>query len=128
MTLHTKIQPVFIRGKAVAFGFSRHGHSLVTLFLPVYALVAQYLTGGFTRKIYAFSGNLFSDSWSWQFCIILFLYKMKDSCYKDSFVFHGWFVYWVFGWEMLRFSKSSEIRFVMASFSKMSLYLTLLDA
>ena len=29
---------------------------------------------------------------------------------------------------MRRFSKSSEIRFLMASFSKMSLYLTLLDA
>ena len=48
--------------------------------------------------------------------VILFLHKMKGSCYQDSFVIHGWFVYWVFGWEMRRFSKSSEIRFLMASF------------
>ena len=61
-----------------------------------HALIAQNLTREFTRKIYAFSRNVFSDSWSWQFCVILFLYKIKDSCYQDSFVIHGWFVYWVF--------------------------------
>ena len=144
LTSDAKIQPVFTRRKAVAFGFSHHGHSLVTREPRVnrawttrvrsrsssyfHSLVAQNLTGEFTRKIYALSRNVFSDSWSWQFCVILFLYKIKDSCYQDSFVIHGWFVYWVFGWEMRRFSKSSEIRFLMASFSKMSLYLTLLDA
>ena len=48
--------------------------------------------------------------------------------WKTAAIIHGWFVYWVFGWEMRLFSKSSEIRFLMASFSKMSLYLTLLDA
>ena len=31
-----------------------------------YALIGQNLTGEFMRKIYAASGNLFSDSWSWQ--------------------------------------------------------------
>ena len=25
------------------------------------------------------------------------MYKMKYSCYQDSSVIHGWFVYWVFG-------------------------------
>ena len=25
------------------------------------------------------------------------MYKMKCSCYQDSFVIHGWFVCWVFG-------------------------------
>ena len=129
LTPDAKIQPVFTGGKAVAFGFSHHGHSLVTLFsCHFHALIAQNLTSEFTQNIYALSGNLFSDSWSWEFCVILFLYRMKDSCYQDSFVIHGWFVYWVFGWEVRRFSKSSEIRFLMASFSKMSLYLTLLDA
>ena len=44
------------------------------------------------------------------------MYKMKYSCYQESSVIHGWFVYWVFGWEMLRLSKS-EIRFRMTSFS-----------
>ena len=32
----------------------------------VYALIGQKLTGEFTLKIYAASGNLFTDSWSWQ--------------------------------------------------------------
>ena len=31
-----------------------------------YALIGQNLTGDFMRKIYAASGNLFTDSWSWQ--------------------------------------------------------------
>ena len=25
------------------------------------------------------------------------MYKMKYSCFQDSFVIHVWFVYWVFG-------------------------------
>ena len=31
-----------------------------------YALIGQNLTGEFMRKIYAATGNLFTDSWSWQ--------------------------------------------------------------
>ena len=42
------------------------------------------------------------------------MYKMKYSCYQESSVIHGWFVYWVFGCEMCRLSKS-EIRFWMVS-------------
>ena len=34
LTPDAKIQPVFTGGKAVAFGFSHHGHSLVTLLVP----------------------------------------------------------------------------------------------
>ena len=49
------------------------------------------------------------------------MYKIKSSCYQDSSVFHGWFVYCAFVWEMHRLSKSLEIRVWMASFSKMSL-------
>ena len=41
---------------------------------------------------------------------------MKYSCYQDSSVIYGWFVYRVSGWEMRRLSKSSEIRFQVASF------------
>ena len=40
--------------------------------------------------------------------------KMKYSCDQKSSVSQGWFVYWVFGWEMRRLSKS-EIRFRMNS-------------
>ena len=49
------------------------------------------------------------------------MYKIISSCYQDSSVFHGWFVYCAFVWEMHRLSKSLEIRVWMASFSKMSL-------
>ena len=49
------------------------------------------------------------------------MYKMKYSCYQDSSVIHGWFVYCAFGWEMHRLSKSLEIRFRIASISKMRL-------
>ena len=90
-------------GKAVAVSFSqpcsRVGH----------ALIVQNLTGEFTWKIYASSGNLLTDSWSWQSfvssydlfdCLFPRLYKMKHSWYQDFFVIHRWFVYWVFGWEM----------------------------
>ena len=49
------------------------------------------------------------------------IYKMKYSSYHDCSVIHLWFVYCAFGWEMHRLSKSLEIRFRMASFSKMSL-------
>ena len=46
---------------------------------------------------------------------------MKYSCYQDCSVIHGWFVYCAFCWQMHRLSKSLEIRFRMASFSKISL-------
>ena len=37
-----------------------------------YALIGQKLIGEFMRKIYAASGNLFTDNWSWQsFFVIL---------------------------------------------------------
>ena len=83
------------------------------------------------RKIYAASWNLFTltaeaDRVLCQlvmFLIVFFhlLYKMKYSCYQDCSVIHGWFVYCAFCWQMHRLSKSLEIRFRMASFSKMSL-------
>ena len=44
------------------------------------------------------------------------MHKKKYSCYQHSSVIHGWFVYWIFGWETRRLSKS-EIRFRMTSFS-----------
>ena len=44
------------------------------------------------------------------------MYKMKYSCYQDSSVIHGLFI----ALFMNRLSKSLEIRFRMASFSKMS--------
>ena len=46
---------------------------------------------------------------------------MKYSCYQDCSIIHGWFVYCALCWQMHRLSKSLEIRFRMASFSRMSL-------
>ena len=110
--------------------FSYHGHALVTLY--VYALIGQNLTGECMRKIYAASWNLFTLTAEAErvLCqLVMFfnvffhwMYQMKCSCYQESSVIHGWFVYWVFGWEMRRLSKS-ETRFRMASFS----FFTLLD-
>ena len=52
-------------GKAIAFDFS-HCHALITLLSNFYVLIGKNLTGEFMRKIYAASGNLLTDSWSWQ--------------------------------------------------------------
>ena len=98
-----------------------------------YALIGQNLTGEFMWKIYAASWNLFTLTAEADIVLchlVMFLtvffhwmYKMKYSCYQESSVIHGWFVYWIFGWEM-RFLSKSEIRFQMTSFS----FFTLLDA
>ena len=112
--------------------FSYHGQAFVTLDVHFYALIGQNLTGEFMRKIYAASSNLFTltaeaDRVLCQLVMFFnvffhWMYQMKCSCYQESSVIHGWFVYWVFGWEMRRLSKS-ETRFRMASFS----FFTLLD-
>ena len=100
----------------------------------LYALIGQNLTGEFVRKNYAASWKLFTltaeaDRVLCQLVMFLTaflhwtLYKMKFTCYQESSVIHGWFVCWIFDWEMRRLSKL-EIRFRMASFS----FFTLLDA
>ena len=43
------------------------------------------------------------------------MYKMKYSCYQESSVIHGWFVYWVLV-EKCVACQNSVIRFRMASF------------
>ena len=93
-----------------------------------YALIGQNLTGEFMRKIYAASENFLIDSWSWQgfasSCDVLnclFLLGETELLTRLFCVIHGWFVYCAFGWEMHRLSKLLEIRFRMASFSKISL-------
>ena len=105
--------------------FSYHGHVLVTL--HVQFLCSDWLknlTGEFVRKIYAASWKLFTlaeaDRVLSQLVMFLtvffhWMYKMKYSCYQECSLIHGWFVYWVFGWEMRRLSKPI-IRFRMASF------------
>ena len=56
-------------------------------------------------KINAAPGNLFTDIWSWQSfvpscnvfnCLFLLDVQNEYSCYRDSSVIHGWFVYCAF--------------------------------
>ena len=68
-----------------------------------YTLIGQNLTGEFMQKIYAVSCNLFTltaeaDRVLCQLVMFLtvflhWMYKMKYSCYQQSSVIHGWFVY-----------------------------------
>ena len=72
-----------------------------------YAIIGQNLTGESMRKINAASYDLFTftavaDRVLCQVVMFLsvffhWMYKMKCSCYQESSVIHGWFVYWVFG-------------------------------
>ena len=101
------------------------------LFLPwprstsnFYALISRNLTSGFMPK---FKQHL-ETCLLWQlklteFCHVLFqlvmfltvffhwMYNMKYSCYQESSVIHGCFVYWVFGWETAPLVKVGWHRF-----------------
>ena len=73
--------------------------------------------------------NLFTDSWSCQSIVsscdvfnCLFLLDVQNEIQLLSrFFCNSWFVSCTFGWEMHCLSKSLEIQFRMASFSKLSL-------
>ena len=113
--LGRKISASFIKIQA-GKTFSYHGHALVTLYV-------QFLCSDwskFDRWVHA--ENLCSilkvvyfDSLRWSlqsfvstcdvFNCLFPLDVMKYSSYQESSVIHGWFVYWVFGWEMRRLSK-----------------------
>ena len=129
-------------GRENATGFYMLGGQSLLTFLTIvtrwsrstsnfHALIGPNLTDEVMQKIYAASGNLLTDSWSWQGFVTscdvfncLFLLDVAseiDLLTRLFCVIHGWFVYCAFGWEMHRLSKSLEIRFRMASFSKISL-------
>ena len=123
-----KFNRVLHVGKAIAFDFSHHSHELVMLYVQFLCSDWSNLTGQFTRKIYAASWNLLTDSWSCQSIVsscdvfnCLFLLDVQNEIQLLSRFFCGWFVSCAFGWEMHCLSKSLEIRFWMASFSKLSL-------
>ena len=84
-------------------GLTHNGHPLVSL----YSLCSDW--SKFDRwvhaeiTIYAASGNLFTDSWSWQSFVsscdvlnLLFPLDVQNEiyCFQDSSVIHVWFVYW----------------------------------
>ena len=111
--------------KAISFDFS-HCHALIMLYV-------QYLCSDwskFDRWDHAASGNLLTDSWRWQSIVsscdvlnCLFLLDVQNEIQQLSRLFcNSWLVcYCAFCWQMHRLSKSLEIRFRMALFSKMSL-------
>ena len=95
-------------------------------------LISQNLTGEFMWKIYAASWKLFTltakaDRVLCQLVMSLtvfvhLMYKMKYSCYQESSVIHGWFVYWP--WFLVEKCVACQnwvIRFRMASFSSFTL-------
>ena len=96
-----------------------------------YVLIGQKLTGEFMRKIYAASWNLFTDSWNWRsfvykrceaFNCLFLLDAQNEIQMLGRFLSYSWLVcLLVFGWEMRRLSKSSEIRFRMDRFYSLPL-------
>ena len=108
LTSDAKIQPVFKKyrqGRPFLTMVTRWSHCTSHF----YALICQNLIGEFMRKIYAASWKLFTVVYCLltEFLTVFFhwMYKMKYSCLQESSVIHGWFVYWVFGWEIRRLSK-----------------------
>ena len=102
--------------------FSYHGYALRLIFMHWLVTIWQ------VTHVYAASWNLFTltaeaDRVLCQLVMLHWMYQMSYTRYQESSVIHGWFVFWVFGWEMRRLSKL-EIRFRVASFS----FFTLLDA
>ena len=103
LTSDAKIQPVFYkyrRGRPFFTMVKHWSRSMSNFYVPI----GQNLTHEFMWKIYAASWKLFTLTAD---VIVFFhwMYKMKYSGYQESSVIHGWFVYWVFGWEMHRVSK-----------------------
>ena len=94
---------------------SYHGHALVTLYVQfLYSDWSKFYRWVHAKKLCSILKIVPFDSWSWRvLCqLVMFLtvfffwmYKMKYSCYQESSVIHGWFVYWVFGWGTRRLSK-----------------------
>ena len=118
-----KFSQLLQAGKTVAFDFSHHGHTLVTLYVNFFLLwlvkIWQVSSCGkfmqhletcllWQLKLTEFCVNFLTASFLW-------MYKMKYGCYQESSLIRGQFVYCSFVWEMRHLSKS-EIRFRMASF------------
>ena len=95
--------------------FSYQGHALVTLYVQfLYSAWSKFDRWVHAKTLCSILKIVYFDSWSWRvlcqlemFLTVFFfwMYKMKYSCYQESSVIHGWFVYWVFGWETSRLSK-----------------------
>ena len=94
-------------GEDLILPWTRVGHVLRPIFILWLVKIWQVCSRGkimqhlescllWQLKLTEFCVNLWCFHW---------MYKMKYSCYQESSVIHGWFVYWVFCWEMRRLSK-----------------------
>ena len=112
------------------FWISRYGHALITFYVQSLCPDWSNVTGELMRKIYAASGNLFTDSWGWRrfvsscdvFNCLFPLDVQNELQLLSRFFCYSWLVcllgFWLRNAPLV---KLSEIRFRMASFSKMSL-------
>ena len=92
-----------MQGRQILFTFLTIVTRWSRLTSSFYAIIGQNLTGEFKRKIYAATCDLFTLpaeadrvlSQLGMFLTVFFhwMYKMKYSCYQESSVIHGWFVY-----------------------------------
>ena len=109
-----KFSQFFLKAQA-GKTFSYHGHALFTLYVQfLYSDWSKFDRWVHAEK-YAASWKLFTltaeaDRVLCQLVMFLtvfflWMYKMKYSCYQESSVIHGWFVFWGFGWEVRRLSK-----------------------
>ena len=84
--------------------FSYHGQALVTLYVQfVCSDWSKFNTWVHVENLCSILKVVYFDNW--RNCLFPLDVQMKYSCYQESSVIHGWFVYWVFGWEMHRVSK-----------------------
>ena len=98
-------------GEELLLPWSRVGHALRPIFILWLVKNWQVSSCG---NLCSIMKVVYFESRSWQSfvstcdvfnCLLHWMYKMKYSCYQESPVIHGWFVYWVFGWEMRCLSK-----------------------
>ena len=132
LTSDAKIQPAITGREGSCFWpsppWSRVGHDLRPMFMLWLVKIWQVSScGKFTQHLETCLPMAEADR-VWCRHLVMFLtvffhwmYKMKYNCHQDSSLIHGWFVCWVFGWEMRRLSKSSEIRFRMDRFYSLPL-------
>ena len=103
--------------QAGCFWLSHYGHALVTLYAQFWCSDwSKFGKWVHAQDLCSILNFVYFDSWSWQgfvstcdvFWTVFFhwMYKMKFSCHQECSVIHGYFVYWVFGWEIRRLSKS----------------------
>ena len=115
-------------GKAVTFDspWSRVGHTLLSLFmfwLVKIGSVGKFMQHLKTCLLIAKVDRVLCHLAMFLTVFFHWMFKMKYSSFQDYSVVPVRFVYWVFGWEMRRLSKSLEIRFQMASCSPCLMWL-----